>query len=223
MMVCPRRTHHSVAFIILAVVSSQTSFANSRAGLVAWYSFDDPNDMQLLDTPSLRFLPGDFTLAVFVRGTDRTNQNWFTKADQNHHFGLGGGSVAGIAFYGGADGSATGTSDVFDGKWHHVAGVKRGLSIEIWVDGVLEDTGTWVDAHPESGAIAIGRDGECCEDFIGQMDEAKIWNYALTQAEIEAEARASVPSLLQPTVASAVVMLFALYRMTRALRSRPTA
>jgi hypothetical protein len=77
---------------------------------------------------------------------------------------------------------------VFDGSWHHVAGVKRLNNAEIWIDGVQQGIGTLTLKTTDDGQFAIGADGACCQDFTGFMDEAKIWNRALSQAEIQAEA-----------------------------------
>lgn len=148
--------------------------------------------MQLPATADLNLLAGDFTLSVLVNSADLSNRNWFTKANPiEHRYGLGhdlAGHV-GILFNGNSlFGAALSTTLVLDGSWHHVAGVKRGVTAELWVDGVLEDTGTIIPSFVDDGAFAIGRDGQCCEHFNGLMDEAKIWGRALTPVEIAEEA-----------------------------------
>jgi hypothetical protein len=139
---------------------------------------------------------GDFTLAVFVKGTPGNgNRNWFTKGTNIggglgvHQYGIGGSSTIGMNFDGGAGGSAISATNVFDGQWHHVAGIKRGNTAEIWIDGKQEGTGT-ITGSSDQGGFAIGRMGQCCEYFNGQMDEAKIWNRALSSTEIMNEAAA---------------------------------
>src|SRR5262249_10464255 len=84
-------------------------------------------------------------------------------------------------------GVAISTTNIFDGAWHHIAGIKRGVIAEIWVDGNKQDTDNINANFTDDGAFAIGRDGQCCEYFNGLMDEAKIWNRALSQDEIQAE------------------------------------
>ncbi len=136
------------------------------------------------------FSASDFTLSVFFKSTDRSIANWFTKADQwDHHYGLGSsGGKASFFFNGGGGGSADCQTDIFDGAWHHVAGVRRGNVAEIWVDGKREGQATITSIRPDAGRFALGRDGECCGQFNGTMDEAKIWSRALSAAEIQAEA-----------------------------------
>lgn len=143
----------------------------------------------LPNSASLRIRSGDFTLSVFVKSTSSANnRNWFTKASTTtHEYGLGGNGRVGIAFDGGPGGGSESATNIMDGTWHHVAGVKRGSTAEIWVDGGREGTGS-ISGSSDSGTFAIGRDGACCESFNGDMDEAKIWNRALSAAEIAAEA-----------------------------------
>jgi hypothetical protein len=148
--------------------------------------------MQLPEAADLNLLGGDFTLSVLVNSADLSNRNWFTKANPiEHRYGLGhdlAGHV-GLQFNGNAlFGLAQSRSVVFDGEWHHVAGIKRGLTAEMWVDGVLEATDPINSGFGDDGAFAIGRDGQCCEHFNGLMDEAKIWSRALTPVEIATEA-----------------------------------
>jgi PKD repeat protein len=150
--------------------------------------------LMLPTTAALNVRGGDFTLAVFVRATSTANnRNWFTKSTTStHQYGLGGNTTVGLAFDGGPGGSVTSTSVVMDGSWHHVAGIKRGTGIEIWVDGQRQATST-TTGTADSGTFAIGRDGPCCEFFNGDMDEAKIWNRALSSSEIAAEAGSAPP------------------------------
>jgi len=143
----------------------------------------------LPNTAALKVRGGDFTLSVFVRASSTAgNRNWFTKSTSTtHQYGLGGNTTVGIGFDGGPGGGAASTSVVMNGSWHHVAGIKRGTNAEIWIDGQLQATGA-TNGTADTGAFAIGRDGECCEYFNGDMDEAKVWNRALSATEIATEA-----------------------------------
>jgi|GEM_PF-5291674 len=144
--------------------------------------------MQLPGSADFALLSGDFSLSAFVRSADGTNRNWFTKASSSQHrYGLGGSDKVGFGFNGGGGGGVTSASSIFDGEWHHVAAVKRGLSAELWVDGILEDSAVVDVDFTDDGAFAIGRDGLCCEWFIGTLDEAKIWRRALSGSEIAEE------------------------------------
>jgi len=172
-----------------------TQVANGVVGLAG--SFTN-GWMQLPRTGALNLAAGDFTLSVFVKSSRLDNRNWFTKAKVDH-YGLGviqstGAAGFNVSEVGGRPGvDAIGNTVVFDGTWHHVAGVRRGSQIELWVDGQLDATAAIPFAViGDDGGFAIGRNGECCEYFNGLMDEAKIWNRALSAGEIAAESRTTL-------------------------------
>ncbi len=107
---------------------------------------------------------------------------------------------------GGKWSSISGTTDVTDGLWHHVAFVADGTNrVKIYLDGVEETTTYWEeDEHSggeESDFIAdiqyistydhqmgIGlwfRSSEQKKFFNGRMDDIRIYNRALSASEIE--------------------------------------
>jgi len=87
------------------------------------------------------------------------------------------------------DGSAT---DLFDGEWHHTASMYDGAEKVIYLDGVEiargESTGQ-IGIGEGTGRVLIGggRDAEpMVIEFGGRIDEARIYDRALTQEEIVA-------------------------------------
>ncbi len=80
-----------------------------------------------------------------------------------------------------------GATTVADGSWHHVAGVYDGSEVRLYVDGVL-------DASRSVGAFTLDttqvlRLGERwsggSDRFSGTVDEARVYDRALTAAEIQ--------------------------------------
>jgi TolA-binding protein len=78
------------------------------------------------------------------------------------------------------------TTDVNDGKWHHIAGVFDGTQLYLYIDGVLEaaksadksiDISSY-NVYIGANAQAPGR------EWNGLIDDVRIYNYALLQAEI---------------------------------------
>ncbi len=75
-----------------------------------------------------------------------------------------------------------------DGLWHHVAYVVDNSGGKIYVDGVLRSTVSWVGTPTTCtttqnimmGFVSGG------SYFNGKIDDAQIWNYALTQPQIQA-------------------------------------
>jgi Concanavalin A-like lectin/glucanases superfamily len=109
-------------------------------------------------------------------------------------FALYSGPGGGLAFYV-FDGSSfalspdAGTS-VWDGTWHYVAGTYDGAAVRLYVDGVQVGTGTPHSAPIGYGLVTsddllIGDYGGCGGlELTGAVDEPKIWDRALTAAEI---------------------------------------
>jgi gliding motility-associated-like protein len=72
-------------------------------------------------------------------------------------------------------------------RWYHIAGTYDGSTVKYYVDGCL------IIEQPFSGNLfqnslktAIGNQSTCqCEQFIGNIDEVRIWNIARTQDQIQ--------------------------------------
>lgn len=98
-------------------------------------------------------------------------------------------ACSGLAIPGGDQwGGLYGSSNVNDGKWHHVAGVYDGQRMYLYVDGVVDSS------QPASGGINtndepvyIGENSEMTGRFWnGLVDDVRVYNGALGQAEIRA-------------------------------------
>lgn len=89
--------------------------------------------------------------------------------------------------------SATTTSDIYDGAWHHIIATKTGTSkIDLYVDGKLNASDTSLTATGSlvnSLALYLGdRDGSNNGDeFNGDIDEVKIYRAALSPQDVMAE------------------------------------
>jgi hypothetical protein len=80
--------------------------------------------------------------------------------------------------------------DMWDGRWHHVAGTYDGRTVKLFVDGRQVGTGTPTDAPidydvPEPD-IALGSyQGPSCAMYLtGDVDGVSVWSQALPIAEI---------------------------------------
>lgn len=104
----------------------------------------------------------------------------------------------------------SGTIPVNDGNWHHVAVVfsNPGNNVELYVDGVLDAQGSLTVTANTGFAnnIMIGRRIDGINYFSGDIDEVRVWNTALTQAEIQANMNSELCNTNNPN-------LFAYYQL----------
>src|SRR2546427_6110623 len=93
-----------------------------------------------------------------------------------------------------------------DGTWHHAAGVLRSGLAEFYIDGVLvaQDTTNSITSVRTSALTEIGH---VASDFVGDIDEVRVFTRALSAGEISALASSSTNTgqrsyLNEPSVAS---------------------
>lgn len=105
---------------------------------------------------------------------------------------------------GGVSIQVTGTSVLVDDTWTHLAATYNGTELRIWVNGTLEAS------TAASGTLAvtdlplhIGGDLVTGRSFAGKLDEIRLYNVALSGAEIQDDMQASIDDLTPPSIASA--------------------
>lgn len=82
---------------------------------------------------------------------------------------------------------ADATNAINDGTWHHVAGVKDGSTLRLYVDGVQRSTttDTTTGTTTNSSAIYIGSRGGTGQFYNGTVDELKVYADTLTADQIK--------------------------------------
>lgn len=82
--------------------------------------------------------------------------------------------------------SDNGTTDLDDGRWHHVTGVYDGQFVRIYVDGIEESSRKVgpVELNTNAESVMLGSSGGKSEFFTGQIDEAALYTRALSAVEI---------------------------------------
>ena len=149
---------------------------------------DCGNDMRLN-------IVAEITIAcwVKVRKFDKPRQTIVSKGNSAWRLARVGANAVefgcnGLALPDGISGALPGTANVNDGRWHHVAGIYDGTRICLYVDGRLdassEASGRF---NMESDKVLIGEnDGTSQRSFDGFLDDVRIYDYALSAAEIQA-------------------------------------
>lgn len=82
---------------------------------------------------------------------------------------------------------ARGSANVNDSQWHHVAGVYDGAEIRLYIDGKLDASAkTRGSINVNTYPVWIGENAEHPgRGWHGLIDDVRLYNYALSQAEIE--------------------------------------
>jgi len=82
----------------------------------------------------------------------------------------------------------SGTVAVNDSLWHHVAAVydpSATKKVTLYVDGIVCATGNFTTTPATSaGNVVIGRRVDGANPFGGDIDEFRLWNIALTDADV---------------------------------------
>ena len=169
-------------------VGNGTAVSNSNS-----LSFDGQDDYVSIG----RDISTDFSIALWTKTTQvgtTTHSHWFDGK------GLVDMEVSGVtndfgtsllqskfAFgTGSPDVTIVSSTDINDGNWHFCVATRKSSTgeLKIYVDGVLENTGTGrTGALTASNIIKIGSDNNR-GFFLGEIDEVSIWDKVLTADEI---------------------------------------
>ncbi|OWK38305.1 LamG-like jellyroll fold domain-containing protein [Fimbriiglobus ruber] len=145
----------------------------------------------------------DFTLAAWVRTTATTNGVIVQQRDANGYVGEYRFSVASdgtvhLMVYG-----STGyqydfgtTQAVNDGQWHQVTAVRQGTNGYLYIDGTLSASATGtVQSLSGTISVAVGADIRDNDSYFnGDIDDVRIYNTALTAAQIASLASNAPPA-----------------------------
>jgi hypothetical protein len=159
-------------------------------------TFDGVSDwVTISDAASLHLTTG-MTLEAWVKPTTSLS-GWRTILYKEHPAGLSwslyaSDSAAPPAVYAATPSNPwshiTGSSLLTLNEWTHVAGTYDGTTLRLYVNGVLVRSGTVGGPMPVSNAVLrIGGHSGSGQFFKGAIDEIRIYNRALTAAEVRAD------------------------------------
>ncbi|MEM6264600.1 MAG: LamG-like jellyroll fold domain-containing protein [Bacteroidota bacterium] len=145
--------------------------------------FDGTDDF--LEIPDIT-IAGDFTLEawiLFANGpTSSINQNDGIYRSSTSTQDLNFFARKGRIFTGNGDAIVT-TTEFRPNQWNHVAFVRSGSYLYVYVNGILDNTqpNGWI------GNLEIGQLGKTTSGFLaGALDEVRVWDIARTDIEIAA-------------------------------------
>jgi len=128
-----------------------------------------------------------YSFAAWVKTTGGGSQNIIG----NFNTGVRAGPylmvASGILTFGDS-GSIDGNTSINNGNWHHVAMTGTGSTVNLYVDGKLDATGTVTLTANSTDNFLIGArytNSLPSQLFNGQIDDVQIYNYALSPAQIK--------------------------------------
>ena len=141
--------------------------------------------------------PQDYTVSLWLwngmPNDGRATSGWLYSRDHNHglspygeHLGVGGtsGYTGRLIFQSGTDAgkAVAGQTEVPRWQWQHVALVRQGEQVKVYLNGKLEmqTAAPVVDAEP----VFLGGRSDNDSNWEGRLDEAALFDRALSETEI---------------------------------------
>jgi len=154
-------------------------------------------EVTVADSPSLRLTSG-MTLEAWVNPSVVSNawRDVMVKGNDDYYLMATSGQnsrPAGAVTIGGSKKRAFGTSALPLNTWTHLATTYDGTAVRLFVNGVqvASTTATGTIATSAS-ALQIGGDALFAQFFSGRIDEVRIYNAALSAAQIQADMTAPI-------------------------------
>ena len=147
---------------------------------------DIPNSASLQLTTAM-------TLEAWVNPTTVTSawRDIIEKGNDNYYLmgtSSSAGKPVGAAIIGGTKAKAFGTAVLATGTWTHLAATYDGATVKLYVGGNLVGSKAATGAILTStGPLQIGGDSIYGQFFSGLIDEVRVYNTALTQAQIQTD------------------------------------
>ena len=152
--------------------------------------FDGINDyVDIPDNTTLDIATGNFSILSWVKSASSVS-GYNTIVEKGYHLALYNAST-GIYFWCGYDNQFIGNVNLIDNKWHHIALSNSVHTTTIYVDGVYYGVTTTASTQRTQN-LEIGRWIGGNHYFQGLMSEVRLFNRALSVAEIKSNMYRSI-------------------------------
>lgn len=167
---------------------------NASGRLGACLNFNGANSLVQITNP----LCNDFSIAFWVKTTQTGGTpQWYNGRGLVDGDAPGNANDFGTALVGGKFGFGVGnpdttivsTANINDGQWHHCVATRQQSTgtIRVYVDGVLQNTGTGArNTLPSSARLWLGAISSGGNYFNGSLDEVKLFTRTLSSDEVAA-------------------------------------
>jgi hypothetical protein len=144
---------------------------------------DDYIDME----NRLNLNPLEFTISAWIkRDTGAVNGSIISKRDalftQGYDLKINNAGKLQMVWKKRADQSLTSITTIPENEWHHVAAIYNGITLSLYIDGVLDRSANLSGPLNTSESFYIGAGGNQTPNsfFRGNIDEVRLWNGALS-------------------------------------------
>jgi hypothetical protein len=172
--------------IVNAVWTTSGKYGNALVfnGTNAWVTIKDAAALDLTTGMTLEAWVNPSRVGRAWRDVIyKGNDNYFLEATSNHGAVPGGGGT-----FGSADVVTFGSSALPVNQWTHLAVTYNGSLLRLYENGVLVSSSVQSgNILTSSNALQIGGDSIFGQYFAGGIDEVRIYNVALTAAQIQAD------------------------------------
>lgn len=160
----------------------------------AWELDGADDRVQVADDPSLD--SADFTVSAWIKTSDLSSSSQSTLVNKANWSTKGGYSILDDGQYndvvkfrvmgsGNYYDITMPRSDVNDGNWHHVVGVKDGDTTRLYLDGTQKDTTTGTAFDASASDLAIGANPGGGNELQGDLDDVRFYDQALSGSEVD--------------------------------------
>ena len=158
------------------------------------FKFDGVDDYVSMGTSATYgFTSSDFSASAWIYSTNLTPTGQIVGRYSNSNDGWSlyqRGSSNQIAFRTAQSGAVqqTNSNAIQTNKWYHVAAVRKGSSVSIYINGVysVSSAGTHIDPAFNAGRNSIiGLGGTSNQYFPGLIDDVRIYNRVLSAGEVQ--------------------------------------
>tara|TARA_B100000378_G_scaffold61077_1_gene45481 strand:+ start:761 stop:1696 length:936 start_codon:yes stop_codon:yes gene_type:complete len=179
---------------IPSTVNGATSTTGMNGVANTAYQFSNVNHIFVGTPDAFSTLPAAFTYSLWVSTTGSSSSTWpkiMGSNDPHRYFSIRGADNGakvytewGIPSYTGSSWASSNTASATitpNGTWHHYAATYNGTQVKTYYNGARISTQN-ASINPTMAAFYLSDSGS---GYVGKIDDARVYNRALTDAEVE--------------------------------------
>lgn len=149
------------------------------------YAFDGVNDyIQTAYSPNLN-ITGDLTISAWIRTNSGFSKIFSNMQETSPHYGYSLGLTDGKLYFQSNNQNLVGTAYVNSNSWTHVAVTLSGTTATTYINGTVDASGTTGIPTSSYNTPTIGASITPYYFLNGAMDDVRVYNRALSAAEIQ--------------------------------------